>query len=295
MGLFTKKGPCAICGGKVKGLFPRSIDDQYICDDCYGNVDLPNGATNNMTLEDFRAYMAFRDENQQLKEKFQITQKVDLGWLNTKIVFDMNNRLLCMNKKLETTVFEGSQVKSFIIKEDSVPLLEGSAAGLRRYVSAVPTRAMAMEPQITMYRMQLQAQRAQGTADKQPDIRFDIPEPFQNFNVEIRFEHPYWDVFQADMKGPTFNNSDPDINCYLDEYHRDAATMEELAQALMQIAFPGASEQSTATAAGVMTAAAPAAAPVDAVAEIQKFKALMDQGVITEEEFAAKKRQLLGI
>ena len=37
------------------------------------------------------------------------------------------------------------------------------------------------------------------------------------------------------------------------------------------------------------------AAPVDAVAEIQKFKTLADQGIITEEEFAAKKRQLLGI
>jgi len=40
--------------------------------------------------------------------------------------------------------------------------------------------------------------------------------------------------------------------------------------------------------------ATPAAAP-DVVEEIQRFKALMDQGIITEEEFAAKKRQLLGI
>ncbi|MBR6677388.1 MAG: SHOCT domain-containing protein [Oscillospiraceae bacterium] len=34
---------------------------------------------------------------------------------------------------------------------------------------------------------------------------------------------------------------------------------------------------------------------VDAVSEIQRFKALVDQGILTEEEFAAKKRQLLGI
>ena len=37
------------------------------------------------------------------------------------------------------------------------------------------------------------------------------------------------------------------------------------------------------------------AAPVDTVAEIQKYKALLDAGVLTEEEFAAKKKQLLGI
>lgn len=35
--------------------------------------------------------------------------------------------------------------------------------------------------------------------------------------------------------------------------------------------------------------------PADAVAEIQKYKGLLDSGAITEEEFAAKKRQLLGI
>ena len=29
--------------------------------------------------------------------------------------------------------------------------------------------------------------------------------------------------------------------------------------------------------------------------EIQKYKALLDSGAITEEEFAAKKKQLLGI
>ena len=36
-------------------------------------------------------------------------------------------------------------------------------------------------------------------------------------------------------------------------------------------------------------------APVDTVTELQRYKALLEQGIITEEEFTAKKRQLLGI
>jgi hypothetical protein len=41
---------------------------------------------------------------------------------------------------------------------------------------------------------------------------------------------------------------------------------------------------------------APAApAEMDEVAQIQKFAALKGQGLITEEEFEAKKRQILGI
>ena len=40
--------------------------------------------------------------------------------------------------------------------------------------------------------------------------------------------------------------------------------------------------------------AAPAAAP-SAADEIKKFKELLDMGVITQEEFDAKKKQLLGL
>ncbi len=44
------------------------------------------------------------------------------------------------------------------------------------------------------------------------------------------------------------------------------------------------------------TAPAPAApAETDDAAEIQKYAAMKQQGLITEEEFAAKKKQILGI
>ena len=33
MGLFNKKGPCAICGGKVKGLFPDRVGEELVCSD----------------------------------------------------------------------------------------------------------------------------------------------------------------------------------------------------------------------------------------------------------------------
>ena len=62
---------------------------------------------------------------------------------------------------------------------------------------------------------------------------------------------------------------------------------------LMQFIAPGAPE----TGAGAAQTAAPAqtgGAP-NAVEELKQYKSLLDAGVITEEEFAAKKRQLLGI
>lgn len=74
-------------------------------------------------------------------------------------------------------------------------------------------------------------------------------------------------------------------------------TVGRLAEALMEVAFPGAAVQ----AAGSPVTAARAgteltsSAPVDTVTELQRYKALLEQGIITEEEFTAKKRQLLGI
>jgi len=40
---------------------------------------------------------------------------------------------------------------------------------------------------------------------------------------------------------------------------------------------------------------APAAAPPDDMAQIQQLATMKDQGLLTEEEFQAKKKQILGI
>lgn len=307
MALFGKKDPCAICGGKVKGLLPWKIEGQLICNDCYGHVDLPDDAVNYMTLDEFRGYMAFRKENELLRQQFHTTQQVDFGWLDDKFLFDMTNGLLCMDKHLNKTIFEAKNIKSFVIREDSAPLFEGSAAGLICYASSVPERVMAMAPQLNQIRMQERMQRnAERVIDMLDGERdnntyyhnyLDIPEPFKNFVVEIHFEHPYWKIFNADMEGPAFDDTVPDVNDYLRDYSDSAAIMEQLARALMELAFPYAPEKKMGSAAPVMSGQMIVTPTVstDAVAEIQRFRTLVEQGILTEEEFAAKKRQLLGI
>lgn len=310
MGLFSKKEPCAICGGKVSALFPWKIGGHLICNLCHGQTHLPNGVEENMTLEEFQAYCRFREENQLLKQQFQVTDQVDFGWLDDKFLFDRNNGLLCFDKNLNTTIFEAGQIKSFVIREDHNPLFEGRAAGLICHTSTVPDRVMAMAPQINQIRMQEQMQRnterlidlLDGDDDNNRrstyHYRMDIPEPFHSFHVEIYLDHPYWTLYTAETGGPTFSDSHPDVNSYLRDYTNKVATLEQLARALMALAFPDAPEMtvgsSTAAPAGAGVVSNPTVA-VDAVAEIQRFKALVDQGILTEEEFAAKKRQLLGI
>ena len=76
--------------------------------------------------------------------------------------------------------------------------------------------------------------------------------------------------------------------------------LHQLAKKLMHMMDPKAGETQVGGAAAAAATAQSAAqavptVPADAVAEIQKYKTLLDAGVLTEEEFTAKKRQLLGI
>ena len=70
--------------------------------------------------------------------------------------------------------------------------------------------------------------------------------------------------------------------------------LHTLARNLMQLIAPGAPETGAASAAQTAAPAQTGGAP-NAVEELKQYKSLLDAGVITKEEFAAKKRQLLGI
>jgi hypothetical protein len=70
--------------------------------------------------------------------------------------------------------------------------------------------------------------------------------------------------------------------------NKQAAASEQAQQAAYDQGMAAAQQQAP--------AAPPPAAPADDdAAEIQKYAALMGQGLITQEEFEAKKRQILGI
>lgn len=305
MGLFTKKPPCPICGGKISWFLPSKVEGEYICDTCNGKIDMDDDKKNHLTMQAFKDYLVFFDQNQSLKDKFIISEKIDFGLWDTKIIFDYENKLFCMSKNLDKTVFEGNQLKYFLIKEDSTPLFEGSPEEIIHYDSSVPERAMALAPQINQFMMNQQLTGAANQLNRDNNNNsapsrqyFDVPEPLKAFNVELHFEHPYWTVITCDMNGPTFSNDYPSITNYLNSYQQSIGEIEKLVHALKEVAFPNAIEKSI----GFGTESSSArsvnqvfSSPIDAIEEIKKYKALMEEGIISQEEFDAKKKQLLGI
>lgn len=299
MSLFSKKPPCFICGSKISWLLPWKIEGEYICDTCHNKIDMEADKASQLTMQDFRDYLEFYDGNQRLKEQFVTSEQIDFGIWDIKIIFDYQNKLFCMSKNPDKTVFEGGQLKSFAIKEDRALLVEGSSEGIRRYASTLPERAMAMGPQISQYMMNKQIAHAldklddgkgKGTA---PVQYFNVPEPFRAFNVELYFNHPYWTMIKCDMDGPRFDNTHPDVNNYLRAYQCSREVLENLVAALRRVAFPDAPEYFAGLDTGTQAIHTAMTTSADTIEDIKKYKALMEKGVISRQEFEAKKKKLL--
>ncbi|MEG0765348.1 MAG: DUF4428 domain-containing protein [Pseudoflavonifractor sp.] len=302
MGLFGKKEPCPICGGKLPMLLATKIEGQPICNDCTAKIDLPQELVNTLTLDGLREYLRFYEENCKLRDDFVLSEKVDFGIMDTKIVFDYDHKLFCMSKNLDKTIFQGSQLKGITIWEDNQLLFEGSPEALKWYESMVPGWAATMAPQIAQFRMNKELveaiDRIGDDDDDHHHSRYvDIPEPFDQFNVELQLDHPYWKVIQCDMSGPVISASYPDVGDYMNDYARDRQTVSQLVYALAAVAFPHAKECSgdEAPAPAAAPQPAPAAPAQDPIEQLKKYKQLMEDGVIDADEFAAKKKQLLGL
>ena len=59
MGIFSKKPPCPICGGKVSRFLPTKVEGEYICDECSGKLDMDDDIRSGLTMQGLREYLTF--------------------------------------------------------------------------------------------------------------------------------------------------------------------------------------------------------------------------------------------
>ncbi len=307
MGLFSNnKKLCPICGNPTPRLLSTKVEDTPLCKECAGKIYLPDGALNQMSLDEFREYMNFYEGNQELRDTFTETYNYNFGFFDGSILLDVPNRLFRLNgSDKNAIVMSAENLKSFQILEDNEPLYESGNGELICHKSEVPEKINALAPQIAQFAIQqkeyemlerMEKMNHQNDKDYHPTYHsapsFDAPLPFRYFYIEFTFEHPYWKEYRKKVGAPDFSTSDPSIDSYLREYKSKTDELHKFATNLMQIISPGAGER---TVGGNMNAGTGVPAGGSAADEIQKYKALLDAGAITEEEYAAKKRQLLGI
>lgn len=318
MGLLSnKKKPCPICGGPTPRLLPQKFDEQPICKECEKKIDLPKERLDGMSLADFREYLVAYEENGALRSAFNATYTYSFGGMfgGNAFQIDEGNGLIRLRSKESCWAIEGCHLKSFQIYEDERLLFESGEGTLKSYPSDVPERARALEPSVMAFQAQRReyerreemekARRAGSETEEQRRERervnnlyrprFENPQLLREFRIEMTFDHPYWTEYADTVNAPGFDETMPSVEDYLESYRKKTDEWHLIAEKLMHLIDPAAGE----TRMGETQAqtAAPDAAGVrtDAASEIKKFKELLDEGIITEEEFAAKKRQLLGL
>lgn len=312
MGLFSNnKKLCPVCENPTPKLLPTKVDGTPICKECAKKIFLPNGMINQMTVDSFLQYMHFYSENQSLRDSFTETYHYDFGFFDSDIFLDATNGLFRLNRDKNSFAFEKSCLKGFRILEDDKPLFESQGNVLRCHESKVPEKVKGMDSLIEQFKarrqeyefMERMERRREEEARKRgeevqhryiSEPSFTGNEPFQNFYVELTLEHPYWSDFRVEVYGPKFSRDYPSIESFLCNYENEVGKMHELAANLMQFMCPGAQEIDDASAAEPVAKQAPVTG-MSAIKEIKQYKELLDAGIITAEEFATKKSQLLGL
>lgn len=157
MGLFSNnKKLCPICGAPTPRLFPTKVEGLPICKECDAKIELPDGALDQMDLEQFKAYMDFYEKNGELRSLFTETDKYDFGYMGGCMVVDTAHGLFKRRNDENAIVMESKNLKSFRILEDENVLFESKNGMLVCHKSDIPKRANDLSPLVTQFQMRLQ-------------------------------------------------------------------------------------------------------------------------------------------
>jgi len=319
MGIFSNnKKQCPICGNATPRLLARKIEDYAICSNCDGKIFMRKDRLNNLTLDEFTQYLEYYDGTENLRKEYKPDFEKSAGFLGGK-AFSCDSVQHTFKTSLvnNNLVYQPEHFVSLIIKQDETPVFELTKDSLVIHNTGVLEKIDAIRPEVdaynTMYqltnsviRLNNDMERAKEgrartfeemreeedpTRDQRNDFRCTVP--FSNWIIELSVDHP-WGEGLSDKNGQSFFDSkNPSIEKAVNQYLQSFDEYKNMALAFRTAICPNA--QIIDEFATTVSAAAPATSNISAADELKKFKELMDAGVITPEEFAAKKAQLLGI
>lgn len=292
MGSFSnKKKPCPICGNPTPPLFVDAVEGTPICKECSKKADMPDGFRKGMSLEDFRQYIVFYEDNRTSRETFQETFQYNCSGYNDAVSLDIVHGLFRLKANKDSLVLEASSLRSFRIREDDTILFESSPEGLKWYETNTIDRAKAVQPLIDQYKLEMQhyeqikwmnermeEMEKQGKATPGysayiVEPSFDVAPPIERFYVELTLDHTYWGgVRTLEDRAPDWGTFFPSVRNFMSRYNKKLDALHGLAGNLMNMIAPGAPEIKIPLS-GSAGGAAKVRLVTDPVEEIRKYKA----------------------
>lgn len=276
MGLFTNKDKaCPICGNGTPRLFATKIEGTPICSDCNNKILADQGIVDNWTIADLKEHLAYRSENKKLVENFTPTRTVTH---EREMVIDDVNQLFYFKSWIEDNppVFKFSDIAGFNIQL-GYDTVETWCKGMER-IPYQPT-----SNGILAGISALASLAGVDRNDKDESV-------YENLKVLLQIDTFYLHEYELCSISVSGKNQ----TAYMDDVARQMSKVNSLCNLL--IALSKEADKGVSALSGSAGAQIGAASDTDRiVADLKKFKDLMEAGVISAEEFETKKKQLLGI
>lgn len=273
MGLFSNNSKlCPICGGATPRLLAKKIQGEAICSNCASEIAADDELVKSWTLEDLRRHLVYREENKRQIDTFCATRSIDYG---KEIMVDDTNRLFYIKQWAEEN--------PPILKFDEITgyELEVGWHTVETWSRGMP-RTPYQPPELGMMGTMVAVANAFGSKkDKDDD-----DSKSETIKLTLRLNNPYlkeYELVDASVFGDSMLDFQRDLNEEMTRVNTACNLIVSLTDAGAAAAFMGDAQPSAAQ------------STHQSVEDIKKFKELLDAGILTQEEFDAKKKQLLGL
>lgn len=262
MALF-KKEICPVCGNIVKGaMFQNKIKDKKtLCADCGAKIDMEVSMLPFQTAEDIKEHLIYREENLNLFKNFSITKELKCGnsYLREDAQMGKWYYSYCEKNPINPPLFDYDEIIDYELTEDGELVAKGGIG------SAVVGGAMfGAVGAIVGSNV---GKKKTKTVIKDITLRVSLKNKYIQ-QIKINFIPGGIDVKSGSMSYNTYKYAADSAVSFFDNLCSKA---KETATTSTQTASMSSAD------------------------EILKFKNLLDSGIITQEEFEAKKKELLGL
>lgn len=259
MGLF-KKEICPVCGKPAKGLATIKIKDkQTLCTDCSVNVHMDSSMLPCQSVEDIKEHFAYREENRVLYQGFSATKEFKCGDAYLREDAKMKKWYFSYNKEPQNPqLFGYDEILDYELTEDGEQLAKGGVG------SAVAGGIMFGG--VGAIVGSNVGKKKTKTVVNDICLRVSLKHKYIQ-QIYIHFIPGGIKVKSGDMLYNAYKATASDVVSFFDTLCSKA------------------NEATASVQASTMSSAD----------EILKFKQLLDVGIITPEEFEAKKKELLSL
>jgi len=328
MGLFSNnKKLCPVCGSPTPRLLSTKVEGQALCSACGDKVSfMAESKKGSLTMSSLNEYLAFYDADASVRASFNADFEKQCSGLftNKAVLCDYSKRVFKLTNMNDAFTLPADSFVRLEVRQDNDVVIELTRDALKIYDTHVIEKIEALKPEVDKYNnihdmvdtmkgisdareytKAIQEGRTIDYAEKLQNDRdfersrpnFRCTEPFNKWYMTIEIDHPWGEGFSHHDSQIFFDTQYPSIADALDKYQTEFVGYKEIAMALRKICCPDCQiiDETNQAAPGTAAPSTSSSAATSVADDLKKFKELLDDGIITQEEFDAKKKQLLGL